>query len=387
MSPTTRSTEITGDRVQQLEELLQQALDAQNQVALENTQLKDKVAQLTSLPSGDDMQDTQASEHSQHSSTPTPVEEQADHGTTDHRNTARLTSLAPTTLTATTGARFTEPKVASPEYFSGQRSKLTSFLTQITMVLVLQASRYPTELSKVLYTGSYLRDTALLWFQPFVTANPQPSFMRSFDLFKAELHKAFGDPDEEATAERQLYAVRQRGSATTYLAEFQRLAVLVKWNDEAKAAHFYRGLHDNIKDELSRTGKPKDLKALQEAAIRIDTRLFERRIERGDRIPAPSGPPPRSGSGIKPFNKPAGNPQPERLRAIGTISPDKLTRRGKLTPTEYQRRKDNNLCLYCGEKGHQVLKCPSAPQPGSKKTLYTSAVTQTQAQPEFLGKV
>lgn len=71
------------------------------------------------------------------------------------------------------------------------------------MVITLQPSRFPTETSKVLYAGSFLRDTPFLWFQPFVTIDPQPKFMLDFKKFCAELRKNFGDPDEEQTAERQ----------------------------------------------------------------------------------------------------------------------------------------------------------------------------------------
>ncbi|EAL17174.1 hypothetical protein CNBN1990 [Cryptococcus deneoformans B-3501A] len=187
--------------------------------------------------------------------------------------------------TSVPSSRPQEPKVSQPEYYHGQYTKLSTFITQVTMVITLQPSRFPTETSKVLYAGSFLRDTPFLWFQPFVTIDPQPKFMLDFKKFCAELRKNFGDPDEEQTAERQLNTVRQQGSVSSYLATFMHYATLVQWNDEAKKACFYRGLKDDIKDELARLPKAKSFKNLQDMAIRIDSRRYERVLAKRDQQP------------------------------------------------------------------------------------------------------
>ena len=351
MAPPTRSTDPSSgqDRLQHLEEQLQAVLDQQATLQTENDQLRDQVAGLTALPLAGE-QDSDVNSHQHDLGTPAPM---------------RGVSLVPTTTTSS--GRVSEPKIASPEYYGGQRNKLPSFITQVTMVITLQASRFPTEISKIIYAGSFLRDTAFLWFQPYVTAEPQPSFMMSFKEFCKELQSTFGDPDEIGTAERQLYALRQRGSVASYMAEFMRFAVVIKWNDQAKAAQFYRGLKDGIKDELSRVGRPNTLKELEASAIRIDTRLFERQVEKGERFPstnitsaAPSRFIPRNTSSFTKTQTTFPRPNSERLQAFQPIN-DKITRQGRLTPTEYQRRRDLDLCLYCGDKGHQVIKCPLAP--------------------------
>ena len=364
MAPTRSSdnTLASQERLQTLEERLQEVLDQQTTLMSENNALRERVATLTSLPG--EFGSSEATRQVQAASPP-----------------ARDMSAAPTAITTTSNGRNSEPKVASPEYFHGQRNKLATFITQVTMVITLQATRFPSEVSKVLYAGSFLRDTAFLWFQPYVTADPQPTFMTDFKEFCRELKNTFGDPDEIATAERQLYALRQKGSVTSYMAEFMRFAVLVKWNDEAKAAQFYRGLKDGIKDELSRVGKPSTLKELEDVAIRIDTRLFERQVERGERTSftnytssTPTRFPPRPASTFTKTQTTYTKPS-ENLRAAFQPTSDKTTRQGKLTPAEYQRRKDNNLCLYCGDKGHQVIKCPIAPPAKSRPNLRTATVS------------
>ena len=364
MAPTRSSdnTLASQERLQTLEERLQEVLDQQTTLMMENNALRERVATLTSLPG-----EFGSSEVTQ------PMQATSPH--------VREMSTAPTAVTTTSSGRNSEPKVASPEYYHGQRNKLATFITQVTMVITLQATRFPSEVSKVLYAGSFLRDTAFLWFQPYVTADPQPSFMTDFKEFCRELKNTFGDPDEIATAERQLYALRQKGSVTSYVTEFMRFAVLVKWNDEAKAAQFYRGLKDGIKDELSRIGKPSSLKELEDVAIRIDTRLFERQVERGERTsPAnytSSNPPRFTPRPVPTFTKTQTTyTRPsENLRAAFQPRPDTTTRKGKLTPAEYQRRKDSNLCLYCGDKGHQVIKCPLAPPAKVRSNLRSATIS------------
>jgi hypothetical protein len=338
------------DRLEQLEERLAILLAQQQTLQGENNTLKETVNTLTA----------QQRERSQ--------QPPGDHETVSTPPTIpREISIAPTAMTTTSSnGKGSEPKVASPEYYSGQRNKLVTFITQVTMVLTLQSNRFPTELSKIFYAGSFLRDTAFLWFQPYVTVVPKPTFMLDFDLFCQELRKTFGDPDEQSTAERQLYALKQRGSVSAYMADFMRYAVLIHWNDQAKAAQFYRGLKDSVKDELARIGKPHSLKDLQEAAIRIDSRLFERYVEKGEHAPTTDSSQTRFIPRTSTYTKTQTVIKPaENLRAI---NPDHMTRKGKLTPAEYQRRKDNNLCLYCGKKGHSVQNCPLSTKPRTTST-------------------
>jgi hypothetical protein len=111
--------------------------------------------------------------------------------------------------------------------------------------------------------------------------------MNDFELFCKKLKELFGDPNERATAERNLYALKQKGSATSYLADFQRYSVLVEWNDQAKMAQFYRGLKEMVKDELAKQDDSQTLTELMERAVKIDTRLYERNLEKARTTASP----------------------------------------------------------------------------------------------------
>jgi hypothetical protein len=60
------------------------------------------------------------------------------------------------------------PKVADPEFFSGDREKFDGFLAQLSLKFATDPTTYRTEQSKVAYAGSFLRGRAEEWFRPHV---------------------------------------------------------------------------------------------------------------------------------------------------------------------------------------------------------------------------
>lgn len=264
-----------------------------------------------------------------------------------------------------------EPKVSAPEAFHGrEKTKLPAFLLGLNIVFNTQASRYPDDLTKINYAISFLRDDAIAWVTPFSNkpAVEQPAWLSSYDLFVEELKTMFGDPDEVATAERQIRVLRQRGPASAYFAEFRRLAAVLGWNDTALASQAYTGLKDSIKDELARIGRPTSLGALIETATRLDNRLFERQTERERSNNISNKNVTATAQTTRNFvSTPTGGKtvttqviKKEFVPASGAP-----TRRGPLTDQEKERRRREGLCLYCGQAGHALDTCPVAPRSSS----------------------
>src|ERR1700761_6344217 len=114
----------------------------------------------------------------------------------------------------------------------------------------------------------------------------------------------FGNPDEVRATERQLLGLKQRGSAGMYAAEFKRISSKLDWGDQALQVQFYRGLRDDVKDELSKEPRPDDFHLYVERAILIDNRLYERRLERaGPRFEKPNTGRPRPNTGNRRWHK------------------------------------------------------------------------------------
>ena len=277
-----------------------------------------------------------------------------------------------------------EPKAKDPETFDGQRSKLSAFLTECRIIFTLQKSRFPDDSTKVHFAISFLRDTPLLAIRPYLARGEEhyPEFLQTFDAFAEYLRQNYGDPDERGTAKRKMRGLVQTGSASAYFAEFNQHAAVLGWQDEEPAieqAMF--GLKDSLKDEIARAGKVfKKLSDLINYVVPLDNRLWERELEKKKRekpmvvtttakvsqstptMPTIAPTPPKfdGNSGGNPtIFRVSAQPQslvtnnPFRISSPRTSGP-----RGPLSEEEKARRRANNECTYCGERGHYVAVCP-----------------------------
>jgi hypothetical protein len=65
------------------------------------------------------------------------------------------------------------------------------------------------------------------------------------------MEETFDYGDDIREAERDIRQLRQRTSVAAYKAEFQILATKIDWNDEALASQFYRGLKEQVREEIT----------------------------------------------------------------------------------------------------------------------------------------
>lgn len=241
-----------------------------------------------------------------------------------------------------------EPKLTPPELFKGDPDQCRAFLTQCEIHFELQPSSFPTERSRVAFVISLLSGKAKQWG----TAEWQNNSVScsSYSEFSKELIRVFDPVLPNREAARRLYSLRQgERSVTSFIIDFHVLAADSSWNQEALMDAFMEGLNDNIKDQLATQAYPKSLKELEDLATQIDLRLTERRRERRHREVLST---PASHSGSHPWlrsSPPASqtsNPEPMQLG------------RTKVSLEERSRRKQLNLCFYCGGQGHVAAKCP-----------------------------
>jgi hypothetical protein len=260
-----------------------------------------------------------------------------------------------------------EPKVKDPETFHGQRDTLNAFLTECELIFELQPSRFVDNRTKVSYMISLLRGTPLLAVRPLLSQIPRPIILEDFALFVDYLRTNYGDPDEKGTARRKLKALRQIGPASSYFAEFQQYIAIPGWKDQDPIVdRAIDGLKPYLKDEVARTGlQPRSLSDLISFIVPLDNRLYEREQERR-RETKETNSKPITSSGTTTVTRPTPNvgqynrgPLNTGTRPVG--SPATAIPRGPLSAEERQRRRDNNLCLYCGNGGHLAQNCPNAP--------------------------
>ena len=161
--------------------------------------------------------------------------------------------------------------------------------------------------------------------------------------FVKQLKANFGDIDARRNAVRSIQALKQRGSAVTYTAEFQQHATLTNWGDEAICDQYYMGLKDHVKDEISRSNKPNDLKEMIKLAQKIDNRLYERQLKK------------KGGSSSNQWTQKRRQqkshwPQPMELDA--TFKPS-----GRPRNPNKERQFKERLCFNCNKPGHLAREC------------------------------
>lgn len=248
-----------------------------------------------------------------------------------------------------------EPRLSDPDFFNGNRSHTSTYLTQVKMVISGNPSRFPTEKSKILYAASYLRGAAFSWIQPHLDSITSPLIL-SFENFAQGITNQFGQKDDKSTAERDIYSLRQTGSVSSYATDFTRISSRLSWNDAAYMSQFYRNLKPAIKDEMMTFDKPVNLEALISLALRIDNRLYERKVERQSESRF-YDPTPRTHDTYDNTNySDDSNYHPMEIGALKTAY------RGKVSFEERERRRNQNLCAYCGSSDHVIDKCSKRPQ-------------------------
>lgn len=169
------------------------------------------------------------------------------------------------------------------------------------------------------------------------------------------MKRVFDHPVKGRQAKSQLLDLQQGHlSVSGYALEFCILAVESGWEDSALQAVFLKGLSDKLKDELALQEECGSLNSLIDLAIQLDNRIRERERQAKKTFPGTRScsPVPRPRNSNHPVVEPSSSP---------TDEPMQLGHTG-LTPAERQRRIRNQLCLYCGQGGHYLSKCPEVPK-------------------------
>lgn len=247
-------------------------------------------------------------------------------------------------------SRAKEAHISLPDKFDGTRSLYRGFIGQVKNVICVQSSRYAMGRDRVGLIGSLLTKAAQSWFTPLVEKNSP--VLDNYEEFLRQFEAIFGEHDRSRVAAQKIRNMRQANrSAATYAADFQQIQSELDWGDGALIDQFRSGLSGEVKDLMLTMTDPTTLGEVMAQAIRCDERLFERRRER------------RGEGGFRPVDHrgsttpstPSPIPQPlppgEPMQLGGT-------RFKKLTDAEKERRRANNLCLYCGEPNHRARDCP-----------------------------
>ncbi|KAJ2905785.1 Retrotransposon-derived protein PEG10 [Zalerion maritima] len=136
----------------------------------------------------------------------------------------------------------------------------------------------------------------------------------------------------------------RRSRDSDYAARFQQISSRLNWNDGPKMVAFHRDLEDEIKGELAKQDRPRELADHVAKAVRLDNRLYERRMER------------RTNS-VRPYraNREKRVPLRQGNTSWGTY-------RGPMELDATQHQEKGIRCYNCNQYGHISREC-THPQP------------------------
>ena len=265
-------------------------------------------------------------------------------------------------------------KVQKPDVFSGDRSKLRVFLTQAELYIGFNLDKFSGEQEKILWASTYFRGGAFDWIDTYVRdfidhkddpenreTNTNAIFL-SWNSFKAELNRMYGDIDAIRTAERKLNSLKQTGSATDYAAKFQQYAARTDWNYDSQKAVYWMGLKDRVKDALVLSGRPRSLTMMITRSIEIDNDQYERELEK------------KGGNRMVPNR----NNKFHKQKATYPVQMELDTTHQGLKKQGWRKKRDehqkNNkkdkskvICYGCGLAGHYKRDCKKKQLAGTQK--------------------
>lgn len=258
-----------------------------------------------------------------------------------------------------------------PDEFKGDNpSALPSFLVQLSMYFDSRPRQFLYDQSKILFAALLFQDAAARWWTAEYRKPPadRAAWTIDYQAFTAELERVFGRADAQADAQRKLSSLKQDRSASEYYTRFLQYASESEFNEVAQMYHFRHGLKTEIKTALAASlNQYTSLSELANAAILIDNHLYE---DRRDRRSAPIAGPitgNRTSTSLLSRTRPQFAPRMTRPTTTTPIvrpatrfpSTAPSVPRGPLTDTEKQRRRNNNLCMYCGGSNHIAATCPN----------------------------
>lgn len=253
-------------------------------------------------------------------------------------------------------ARIPTPRVKEPDTFDGSEPRKLNNFILLCNLYFRRNSAFSRDEDKVTFALSHLRGTALEFFEPTILDfSATPDWLYDWPAFVRTLRTHFGPLDPAADAENGIDNLKmsENQRILEYNVEFNRLAVQTGWDDSVLRHRYYSGLAERIKDIMGQQGKPSTLSAMKISAHSIYSRHWERLHEKScSENPAPHSATPSA------YSDPPPSPKLNSAPANFSENSDILGKNGKLTVQEWQRRFDNNLCLFCGRPDHVANKCP-----------------------------
>jgi len=180
-------------------------------------------------------------------------------------------------------------KVSALNVFTDEQGKLQAFLIKLELYIEFNQAKFRSEMNKALFTVLYLKNAAFNWvnlkLHKFLNKtlkkwmNDKKFIFNNYKKFKNELWRAFKIVNKKWAAKRWLHILKINKSAVKYVAEFQQIAALMNWDDDALVLQYYWELNKTIKDEIVRMNQPEELQNMINIFININSCQWEQQMK------------------------------------------------------------------------------------------------------------
>jgi hypothetical protein len=261
------------------------------------------------------------------------------------------------TLSMSTARDRPDPKVKSPDPYSGNPAHLREFVDKIENMFTIMTFTFPASdhVKRILTMANLLTGSAHDWYLGFKSQPINADKIADYPKFLSAFQQQFQSKALEARAISWLEKTTQgRTSVHAFTSTFRLKIADAGWDDKAARDLLRRRLHPDIRKLLLSKPSATSLDELVTQATDVAASL---EVHHQETQPGPYSP-----------NDPGANISvPMDIDAVITqkinavlAKPETKTRipRGPLDDATRKFRMDRGLCLYVGCTGHMASDCP-----------------------------
>ncbi|PFH45472.1 hypothetical protein AMATHDRAFT_126447, partial [Amanita thiersii Skay4041] len=160
------------------------------------------------------------------------------------------------------------PKMATPPLFDGSMATCEAFINACRLYISAKPHEFTTLQVKVTWVLGFMQSgMAQLFRDQFMSNEPDP-----IELLYADIYKAFGDPNKQATAIQEITTIKQgTKSGEEHIQAFKQCYMRSGYRETAGIHEFKRSLNSPLLDKIMAVPElPQTLKKWYDLAVRLD---------------------------------------------------------------------------------------------------------------------